>query len=145
MSLSNPSSADIVLDLSTVDGTATAPADYDTYTGTLTIPAGNTSATFTITINEDNIDEPDETFTLNATVTAGTTNNNNAGGTVTIIDNDDPPTLTVSDETVDEDAGTVSVMLSLSNPSSSDIVLDLSTADGTATDPADYNSIYPVH
>ncbi len=93
-----------------------------------------------MTINDDNIDEPNETFSLNATVTSGTTDNTNATGMITIIDNDDPPTVSISDETVDEDAGTVTVTVSLSNPSSSDIVLDLSTADGTATAPADYDA-----
>jgi len=120
-----------------------APADYNSYTGTLTIPAGSTSATVSLTINDDNIDEPNETFSLNATVTSGTTDNTNATGMITIIDNDDPPTVSISDETVDEGAGTVTVTVRLKQSVLVRILsLDLSTADGTATAPADSRCLY---
>ena len=139
ISLSNPSSSDITIDLSTADVTATNPADYGNVTPvTVIIPAGSTSATVDIPIIDDNIDEPDEDFTVNGTVTSGNTSNTNTSGTVTIIDNDDPPLVTISDVTVNEDVGNATVTVKLSNPTTTPVVITISTADGTAVAPADY-------
>ncbi len=67
--------------------TATANVDYTSSSSTGSIPAGSTTASIVIPIIDDNIDEPNETFTVtlsapvNATINDGT-------GTVTIVDNE---------------------------------------------------------
>ncbi|WP_298538086.1 hypothetical protein, partial [uncultured Algibacter sp.] len=66
-----------------------------------------------IPILDDLIDEPDETFTVSGTVTSGNTDNTDASGEVTILDNEPTPTVSLSDESVDEDAGSVDVTASL--------------------------------
>ncbi|WP_299892612.1 hypothetical protein, partial [uncultured Lacinutrix sp.] len=43
-----------------------------------------------IPITDDTIDEADETFTVDGTVTSGNTSNTDPSGTVTITDNDLP-------------------------------------------------------
>src|SRR5205085_3684855 len=88
VSLSAASPQSITVDYSTTNGTATAPADYVAKSGTLTFPANSTTPQIiTIVVNGDNIDEIDETFTVNlsnptrATIATGT-------GTGTILDDD---------------------------------------------------------
>jgi len=70
--------------------------DYVAKSGTLTFPANSTTPqTITIVVNGDNIDEMNETFTVNfsnpvhATIANGT-------GTGTINDDDNPPTVAFS-------------------------------------------------
>src|SRR5205814_2117173 len=66
VSLSAASPQSITVDYSTADGTATALADYIAKSGTVTFPANSTTPqTITIVVNGDNIDEIDETFTVN--------------------------------------------------------------------------------
>src|SRR5207247_4758548 len=66
VTLSAASPQSITVDYSTADGTATAPADYVAKSGTLTFPANSTTPqTITIVVNGDNIDEIDETFSVN--------------------------------------------------------------------------------
>ncbi len=89
---------DITVPWSTVDGTARAGQDYTTRNSSAVIAAGNTSSTINVPIIDDQLSEPDQTFTVRlgtpspsaVTVADGT-------GTATIDDNDAPadPTLTV--------------------------------------------------
>ncbi|WP_124981883.1 Calx-beta domain-containing protein, partial [Nonlabens xiamenensis] len=139
VSISNPSSVDTVIDITTADNTAIAPGDYTSTTTTVTIPAGSTSVNVLIPITDDAIGEPTENFTVTGTLNTGVTSNNTDDGTVTITDND-APTFNVGDVTVAEDAGTASVTVSISNPSSVDTVIDIITADNTAIAPGDYTS-----
>ena len=148
VSLSNPSAGDITVDLALADDTATGGGvDYGTgglgnlqvFDGTnwvdattATFAAGETSVLVRTPISTDTIFEGDETFTLTATTSAGTTSNASAEGTATITDDDDAPTLTVSSPTVAE-SGFAEFTVSLSNPSAGDITVDLALADDTAT------------
>ncbi|WP_295006694.1 Calx-beta domain-containing protein, partial [uncultured Dechloromonas sp.] len=116
VSLSNASAAPTTVSLSLANGTATAPADYTTAlqystnggatwtTGTsATIAAGSTSILVRVPIVNDILDEANETFTLTATRTAGTTLNASATGTATIVDNDSPPVAVIDNRTAPED------------------------------------------
>ena len=65
VSLNASSSSNVTVDYATADGTATtAGGDYESASGTLTINAGATSGTVSVTVNGDEVDEPDETFTV---------------------------------------------------------------------------------
>ena len=116
VSLSNTSTTPVTVSLGLTNGTATAPADYTTalqystnggatwITGTsATIAAGTTSILVRTPIVNDILDEANETFTLTATRTAGTTVNASATGTGTIVDNDSPPVGVADNRTVQED------------------------------------------
>jgi len=76
----------------TSDGTATAGSDYLAANGTLTFPANSSSGaeqTFTVTIIDDNIVEPQETFTVTLSdITGGLVTIGTATATGTINDND---------------------------------------------------------
>lgn len=144
ISLSNPSGKSVFVYFKTADGTATAGADYFGWpTWGLGFDPGEATKEFWLWTYHDTIDEPDETFYINlwdprnATIA-------DSQGVVTIQDNDPPPTLSVSDVTVDPegDSGTkdAEFMVSLSQVSGKTVTVDYSTADGTATSGADYQA-----
>ncbi|WP_298428000.1 Calx-beta domain-containing protein, partial [uncultured Kordia sp.] len=76
--------------ITTVDNSATDPADYTSTTVTATIPAGQTTVNVNIPITDDTVGESTEDFTVTGTVTSGNTSNASDTGTVTITDNDTP-------------------------------------------------------
>src|SRR5262249_5065903 len=86
----------------------------------------------------DNIDEPNETFNLSATVLSGSVTTVNAG-VGTIVDDDPAPTVTIGNGSATEGSFIV-FPVSLSNPSSTPIVINLLAAGGTATAGVDYSS-----
>ncbi|MCU0305047.1 MAG: Ig-like domain-containing protein [Thermoanaerobaculales bacterium] len=64
ISLSAASGYDVTVDYATLDGTATAPADYTAVAGSAFIAAGANSTTVAVPIVIDAVTEPDEVFTL---------------------------------------------------------------------------------
>ena len=103
--LDHPSTSDITLTYSLVNGTATFGSDYHdgTPTGTVTILAGNIGIVITENIVGDTLFEPNETFMIVLSNPVGATLLNDTA-TVTIV-NDDFPVFTLSgDESVVEGA-----------------------------------------
>ncbi|WP_298428010.1 Calx-beta domain-containing protein, partial [uncultured Kordia sp.] len=68
VSIDNPSSVATVVSITTVDNSATDPADYTSTTVTATIPAGQTVVNVNIPITDDTVGEPTEDFTVTGTV-----------------------------------------------------------------------------
>ncbi len=64
VSLSHPSAFISSADWSTVDGSATAGADYVSGTDAVSFAVGQTSRTFAVTVQGDSVDEADETFSV---------------------------------------------------------------------------------
>ena len=144
VSLSAPAGpGGVTFDIATANGTATAGVDYvaNNLTGQ-TIPAGNSTYTFTVLVNGETLNEPSETFFVNVTNVTGAVVVNGQG--VGTIVNDDPlPSLSINDVTVIEgNAGTVNAVftVTLSAASGQAVGVNYATADGTATQPADYTS-----
>ena len=139
------SAGDIIFDWSTADDTATAPADYVAVpvTGAM-LAAGNNSMTVTVVVNGDQVVEGDESFTVNLSNAVGATIlDGTATGTIT---DDDTAQLSISNVTqVEGDTGTQSFLFAVSLgsgvTSAGDITFDWSTADDTATAPADYVAV----
>lgn len=115
-------------------GTATT-SDYVAASGTGTIKARSTSTTIAVTTRQDTLIEADEVFYVNISspTNAGIAD---AQGAVTIDDNDGP-VMTISDEIVDEGA-TAYFEVKLATPAVQPVSFDWSTANGSATTPADY-------
>jgi glucose/arabinose dehydrogenase/uncharacterized protein (DUF427 family) len=92
--LGGAQAAPVIVTYSTVNGTATAGADFTGATNaTVTIPAGQTSVTVPIAIVNDTVFEQTETFSV---VLSGATLNGSAiaatgSATVTVLDNDPAP------------------------------------------------------
>jgi hypothetical protein len=138
----------INVDYSTADAassTATAGSDYTAKTGTLMIPAGESTGTILIPILGDSSAETDEQFLVNlANATAGATIIDGQA-TGTIVD-DEGPVISISDASLTEgDAGSANMIfvVTLTGTVSSDVTLNYSTVDGTATSgitAGDYNT-----
>ncbi|WP_345530760.1 retention module-containing protein, partial [Viridibacterium curvum] len=147
VALSNASATATSFNLTLANGTATAGSDYtssmevSTNGGTTwvssssgTLAAGSTGPVLVrVPITSDNVDEPDETFTLTATRTAGTTTNTSAIGTGTITDDDAAPTIASVTSNSATEASAIVHTVTLSNASSVATTYTLSLADVTAT------------
>jgi len=87
LTIDHPSAHDITINVKTVDGTATSPADYTPIDQGFTIPAGQLSVGIPLHAVADGIVEGDEGFTVHFVSAVGATLN--AGDiAVTIIDGD---------------------------------------------------------
>ena len=140
ITLDSASSKEITVDYSTVDGDAVAGDDYEAATGTITFAPGETTKTIAVTVTGDNLDELDEAFFLNLdNVVNGTVDNTQASAT--IVDDDNAPSATVEDISVSEDGSEAVFTITLDNPSSKEISIDYSTADGTAIEGEDYEAV----
>ena len=133
---------------------ATEGTDYETVDDlTVTIPEGLTSATerFTLTPTDDVVVESDKTVTVSGTTTAsGITTVNPA--TLTITDNDVPPDtieLSVSPDSVAENAGATGIMVTAAFPQgsatlSTPTVVNVTLAAATAQT-ADFTPVQPFN
>ena len=108
--------------------------------GDITIPAGVTSLTVTVATVQDDVYEGLETFQLLATESNGVTSNGSDSGDATIADDgtgpgpdpdDDRPLLEVSDAGTVNEGSDASFMLTLSNPTEADLVINLGLVDGS--------------
>ncbi len=130
-------------------GSATAGEDFVATSGTLTFEAGETEKTVKVTILDDTLYEPDgadDVFVELSTPTGTAVLGKGLSGALLFMehgDNDVPPSATMENVTVDEDAGTMEFTLSLSHGVEADglqFFLASSGVGGTATAGADYES-----
>ncbi|MHC0041625.1 Calx-beta domain-containing protein [Vibrio campbellii] len=166
VTMSNASTTDIVVSMTLADGTADGGVDYTdtqvtiTYADNstevvavnpdgsfdVTVPANDTTYSITVSTTDDDLFEGPETFTLSGATEVQTTP---AEGTGTIVDDgsgpgpdpdDDRPTVaSISSTTVNEgDPATLDV--TMSNASTTDIVVSMTLADGTADGGVDYTN-----
>jgi Calx-beta domain-containing protein len=137
LTLTVASPVDIVVSY-TVGGTASA-ADQSLADSTITIPAGQTSVDLTDAITNDQIDENDETVDLTIVNATNAVIGPVAEHVHTIVDEDPPPTIgfTVASQTVNENVGTVNVVVQLSLESGKQISVDLASS-GNAVAGADF-------
>ncbi|MEC4987821.1 MAG: Calx-beta domain-containing protein, partial [Oscillatoria sp. PMC 1068.18] len=138
INLDAPSGQEISLDFNTVEGTATNN-DFTPTTGTLTIPAGQTTATITVPIVDDNLDEPDESFSIQLT-NPNNVNLSDDTATATIDDNDGLPEISIDDVTVSEGDVEAVFTVSLTGETSQDVIVDFTTNDESAIASSDYTS-----
>ncbi|PYS23626.1 MAG: hypothetical protein DMF72_08740 [Acidobacteria bacterium] len=137
VSLSDPSASDVVVDYSTMDGTANAGGDFAGVTnGQLTIPAGSTSGTINITVNGDTAYEANETFTVHINSATNTSSITDADGLGTITNDDSAPAFSIDDVTHQEgDASTTSFVFTVTKTGATEVnsQVDFTTQDGSAT------------
>ncbi|WP_353411439.1 Calx-beta domain-containing protein, partial [Pseudoteredinibacter isoporae] len=112
---------------------------------------GNSSTTVTVPTAQD-ADFDNETFTAtidgvgtganqfeNVDTTTGA-NSRTPSAEATINDDDVAPTVSINDVTVNEDAGTMTFTVTLSNSTTQDVTFDYASSNGTATAGADYTA-----
>ncbi|MEM7336763.1 MAG: Calx-beta domain-containing protein [Chloroflexota bacterium] len=143
LSLSNPSSNLIIVDVRSADVTAEVGMDYTVVSETITFPALTTSATFTVPILADNLDEPTETFTVTLSNPSNAELGLNKTANVQIVDDDEPVNLYILDNSIIEsDSGQfISFTVHLTAPSAYTVTADYETVAGTATSPTDYTAV----
>jgi hypothetical protein len=109
----------------TLAGTATKDLDYSISATQVTIPAGGASASVFVKFYDDAIDEYDETIEIIMEDPTNATKGNPDTHTITIPDNDPEPQLyfTSSGQTVDEDAGIVTITAQLNVMSGKDVTV----------------------
>jgi len=140
LTLSEPSSAAVGVDVSTRDGSATQGSDYQETSQRITFEPGSTQQTLEILIYGDVVHEGNEEFFVelkrgcNAIIAV-------PQAKVTIVENDPIPTISVSDASIQEGDWWWRYLvfnISLSNPSSSEVRVSYATEDVTASSVSDY-------
>jgi hypothetical protein len=130
----------------TVDGTALAASDYQPVgPTTITFAPGEMAKTIAVLVDGDTLDEADETFAVELSGAVGVTIAS-ARGTATIV-NDDDPTISISNVAQAEgNTGTTpfTFQVRLSGATNEPVTVRYTTADGSATAPADYQPIDPA-
>ncbi|MFY0604573.1 MAG: hypothetical protein JXQ93_11520, partial [Flavobacteriaceae bacterium] len=129
------------IDFATSDGTAEAGSDYTTTSGTVSFSAGETSKTIDVTVSGDMMVEVDETLTMTLSNPTGTSVIISDATGIGTITNDDTTVVTIADVSANENAGTQSIVATLSNPVQGGFTLNVFTTDGTGTTAdSDYSS-----
>ncbi len=143
VTLSEASQQDVTVNFSTADGTATAGEDYTAVTNeTVTIAANQTSATFTVNVTGDNVEELDETFTVNLGNASGATIPDSEATATATIQNDDA-TISINDLTLAEgsEGNTFNFTVTRTGDTSEAITVNYQTANGTAIAGEDYTAV----
>ena len=140
--LSQASADTVTVDYATSDNTAEAGDDYTETSGTLTFAPGETVKAIIVPILDDAIYERLERFNVTLSNPTGATLPPFPGAAINIRDDESPPTATIADVTVGEDAGTMTLTLNLSHESSRRTEYETTTSrvGGTATQGADYEN-----
>ena len=110
---------------STVDGTATAGADYTAASSqTLTFTAGSTAETVTVPLIDDDVIEDPETFRLVLSLPSSNAEIGDGEATVLILDDDALPALTAADAAAATEGSTVTFTIALSRPVTQAVTFD---------------------
>ncbi|MHB8524153.1 MAG: Calx-beta domain-containing protein [Limisphaerales bacterium] len=127
------------VDYTTSDGTAAAGVKYLAQSGTLSFAAGDAAQTFSIPILNENTAEGNETVNLTlSNPTAGGALGNRNTAVLVIIDDESAVAFALPDYSVQENAGTATVVVERTGNTSGMASVDYATHDGTATAGLDY-------
>ncbi|MDZ5458368.1 Calx-beta domain-containing protein [Azohydromonas lata] len=142
VSFSAPSNQTVSVSYSNSNVTAANGSDYVALSNTLVFAPGETTKVVVIPVLNDTTQERVEFARLNlfSAVNGVIVDNDGLG---TLYDNDAPsgtPVIQVADSVVDEAAGSVTFTLALDRPSTSNVSVNVATANGTALAGADYSA-----
>ena len=136
-----PSSKAVSFDYLTISDSAIAGTDYTSKAGRATIASGELTTSILIDISDDSLIENDETFELVISSPQLNIPISRARATAT-IENDDLPSLSITDATAFEDAGSIKFRVSLSELFPGNLVtFNYETISGSAEAIKDYTSI----
>ena len=143
VTLSRASQGPVTVSYRTMDDTATAGEDYTPIMGTLAFRVGSRRQVVRVRTQQDNMEEPDETFTVELSAPNGAMLRGHIG-TGTILDDDGEalpplPRLDIADTTVLE-GGTARFVVRLSARGATPVTVSYRTMDGTAEAGTDYTA-----
>ncbi|MCK5787564.1 MAG: hypothetical protein KAH32_01005, partial [Chlamydiia bacterium] len=128
----------VTVEYTTADGSASSAQDYTAVSGaTATISAGSSSANITIAITDDAAVETDETLTITLSApSSGVDLGTTTVHTYTIHDDDDARKIyfDVNASSAAESTSPITVNVSMSSTSATDVSVDYSLNGGTATE-----------
>ena len=141
VTLTGTRTGSVTVDYATTGGTARQDSDYTHTSGSLTFATNESSKTISVPTEEDDIEEPTETFTVTLNNPGGATiQDGTATGTIT---DDEPvtplPTLTITDTEVKE-GDMAEFLVTLRPASDRTATVSFRTVDGTAAAGFDYTS-----
>ena len=145
----NDNSENITVDYKTVPDTAHAGSDYVSKIGTVTLQKHLQTIDISIDIQNDSLPESQEEFNViinnaqlhNPKETGSTVTIDTDTGDVVINDDDSTgttPTISVTDQTVNEDAGSMTFTVTRSITATEPVTFNYATDDITATQGKDY-------
>jgi hypothetical protein len=141
LTLSAPSSQQVVVNYSTADGTAQGHGiDYQTVSGSIAFAPGTTTQVVPVPLAGDTVYDGNETFFLNLSNPSGATLARSQA-TCTIVDSVPPPAISVADVSVTSGTSGLTpatFTVSLSAPSRLPVTVMYSTSDGSAVNTTDY-------
>ena len=150
VTLSEPASSNFYVAYRTIDGSASAGADYVSEEASIFFSTGQTSKTITVAVSQDAVDEVDETVILELFSPGGGAVFAGGGPTLratgTILDDDGNGSnlafFVSSTSLVEGDNGTKQALfeIKLSQPATSKMIFDFATANGSATAGVDYTA-----
>ena len=117
----------MTVDYATTDGTAEEGDDYTATSGTLTFAPGEDAKTIPVPTLEDEMDEGNETFTLDLSNPVGATIGDGTA-TGTINDDDEAPVIVIADAEAEE-GETAEFTVTLSAITSRTVTVDYATTD----------------
>ena len=137
ISLTEPATTDVSLDITYQDITAVVDSDYRDFSGTTLIPQGQTSVTRSVLVIGDTLIEPDEQFRIVLSNVSGEAVLGDSTAVGTILSDDPLAVITVDSAGVAEGAAgetnhlvfNVSLNTAVEDP----VTFDFVTSDGTAT------------
>ena len=122
-----------VVNFLTVDGTATAGADYTAVNGSLIFTNGQNSATISVPIREDTLVEGDETFSVTLTnATGGAQVLSPSNAVVTILDDDSGLRFSSPTYLVNEAGVLATITVLRTGVLTNTVSVDFATTNGTA-------------
>ena len=145
VTLSRASGRTVTVDFATAAGTAEADADFRGGTGTVTFAAGETTRRIAVSTVDDDVEEPDERFTVTLRNPDGATLDDPAGE-ATIRDDDGGsgprslPGLSIADAGTVTEGEKAEFQVTLSRASGRTVTVAYRTLDGTAVAGSDYRS-----
>ena len=139
--LDRPSTSDIVIGITSIDGTAEKGSDKDYLQEVtqVTIPAGELSAEAGFTANDNSLYAKDKYFNVEISAISGGVDIGTDRTKVVISDDDPKPKVSFSATQIMEDEDDVVIaIVELDAISGEDVLINYSTADGTAGASKDY-------
>ncbi|NDA67176.1 MAG: hypothetical protein EBY09_11130, partial [Verrucomicrobia bacterium] len=122
-------------------GTAVSGTHYTTASGTFTWADGdNTSRTFTVPVQDDQATNVNRTVNLRLSALQGGAAAGIMSATLTIVDDESLVGFSANAYNVTENAGSGTVTILRSGATAFPVTVTFTTADGTATAPADYTN-----
>ena len=141
VTLSEPSDSQVHVLHETQSGSATSGVDFAPVNSALTFFPGETEKTINVFVHGDQLDENDEHFEVLLTQAFGATlQDDRATGTILDDDFTVVPDLSIGNTSVNENAGSASFVVALSEPSSAPVVFDYATRNGSASEDIDFIS-----